>query len=124
MDAESQDFFEELESCPREGFKAGFAKSARRLGLHGVLKRSELACLHEAAFLGALCNVSFNGLGVCEGVIKPEKEAIRCRLEQAFMYACHNFYKCAGWESLDPGKKKSIQRLFLRVVVNEENLAH
>jgi hypothetical protein len=123
MDAESENFFEELESCPREGFKVSFGKAARRLGLNSVLKRSEVLRLYEAAFLAALCNISVNGLGACEGV-KPEKEATRCRLEQAFMDACQNFYECDGWKVLTMLKKKSIQRAFLTVSVNEENLAH
>jgi hypothetical protein len=96
---------------------------ARRLGLRDGLKRAELSCLYEAAFVAALCNISFNGLGGCGGEIKPEKESTRCRLEQAFMDACDNFYRCAGWRALTPGQQKSIRSIFLTVSVNEENLA-
>jgi hypothetical protein len=124
MDADSQDFFEELASCPRTGFKTKFSRTARRLGLKVELNRSELAALYEAAFLAALCNISFNGLGGCGGEIRPEKEPTRCRLEQAFMDACRNFYRCSGWKALSPAKKKSIRLIFFDVTITEENLAH
>src|SRR5271167_2639877 len=109
MDADSQDFSEELESCSRSGFKGKFGQLARRLGLKSGLNRSELSCLYEAAFLAALCNISFNGLGGCEGEIRPDKEATRRRLEQAFMDARDNFYGCAGWKALPAPRKKAIQ---------------
>lgn len=124
MDADSQEFFEELASCSRTGFKTKFGRVARRLGLTLGLNRIELSRLHEAAFLAALCNISFNGLGGCGGEIKPEKEPTRCRLEQAFMDACENFYCSPGWKTLKPAQKKSIQTVFLSVSVSEENLAH
>ena len=123
MSADSQDFFEELESCSRPGFKGKFGQVSRRLGLNGGLSRSELSCLYEAAFLAALCNISFNGLGGCGGEIKPEKEPTRRRLEQAFMDARDNFYGCSGWKRLPAKRKKSIQTVFLTVEVAEENLA-
>ena len=124
MDADGQDFFEELASCPRDGFKTRFGRTARRLGLSKGLDRHELTCLYEAAFLAALCNISFNGEGGCGGEIRPEKELTRCRLEQAFMNACHNFYRCAGWRSMKRPQKESIQAVFLSVLINEDNLAH
>lgn|SRR5690242_8367992 len=123
MDTNSQDFSEELESCSRPGFKTRFAQISRRMGLNGGLDRSELACLYEAAFLAALCNISFNGLGGCGGVIRPEKEATRRRLEQAFMDARDNFFGCSGWRTLPAARKKSIEAVFLTVLVAEENFA-
>ena len=123
MDADSQDFFEELESCPRTGFRGKFGQLSRRMGLKNGLNRNELSRLYEAAFLGALCNISFNGLGGCGGEINPDKEPTRCRLEQAFMDARDNFYRCAGWKTLPATRKKSIQAIFLTVQVSEENLA-
>lgn len=122
MDANSQDFSEELESCSRPGFKTRFGQISRRMGLNGGLGRSELASLYEAAFLAALCNISFNGLGGCGG-IRPEKEATRRRLEQAFMDARDNFFSCAGWKALPAARKKSIEAIFLTVLVSEENFA-
>lgn len=123
MDADSQDFSEELESCSRPGFKTRFGQISRRLGLDGGLSRSEISRLYEAAFLAALCNISFNGLGGCGGIIRPEKEATRRRLEQAFMDARDNFFRCGGWKTLPSARKKSIQAVFLTVLVTEENLA-
>jgi hypothetical protein len=123
MDADSPEFFEELASCSRIGFKTRFGRTARSLGLNVGLKRSELSRLYEAAFLAALCNISLNGLGGCEGAIRPEKEPTRCRLEQAFMDACHNFYCSTGWKALTAAQKKSIRTIFLSVFVSEENLA-
>jgi hypothetical protein len=123
MDADSQDFSEELENCSRTGFKGRFGQLSRRLGLKSGLNRAELMRLYEAAFLAALCNISFNGLGGCEGEIRPEKEPSRRRLEQAFMDARDNFYDCTGWKNLSAARKKSIETIFLTVLVSEENLA-
>jgi hypothetical protein len=123
MDTDSQNFSEELESCSRPGFKRRFGQIFRRMRLEGGLNRAEISCLYEAAFLAALCNISFNGLGGCGGVIRPEKEATRRRLEQAFMDSRDNFFKCPGWKALAPARKKSIQAVFLTVSVAEENFA-
>jgi hypothetical protein len=122
MDSESHDFFEETANCSRLGFKSKFGKLARRLGLNVGLTRDELSRLYEAAWLGALCNISFNGLGGCDG-IRPEKEPTRCKLEQSFMDARNNFYRSVGWKNLSPGHKKSIQSVFLTILVDDENLA-
>jgi hypothetical protein len=39
------------------------------------------------------------------------------------MDARDNFYRCAGWKALPPARKKTIQAIFLTVLVAEENLA-
>jgi hypothetical protein len=124
MDADSHDFFEETASCSRTGFKTKFGRIARRLGLNVDLTRDELSRLYEAAFLAALCHISFNGLGGCDGLIKPEKEPTRCKLEQSFMDARSNFYRSPGWKRLAAARKKSIETVFLTVKVDDENLAH
>ena len=123
MEDDRQDFFEELTSCSRSSFKTKFGRTARRLGLNAGLKREDLSRLYEAAFLAALCNISFNGLGGCGGAIKPEKEPTRRRLEQAFMDARENFHRSPGWKTLAAARKKSIEAVFLTVLVDEENLA-
>lgn len=123
MKSDGQDFSEELESCSRQGFKSRFGQICGRMGLDGGLSRSELSRLYEAAFLAALCNVSFNGLGGCGGVIKPERESTRRRLEQAFMNARENLFHCPGWQALPHARQKSIQAVFLTVLIAEENLA-
>src|SRR5260370_21740890 len=121
MEADSQEFFEELANCSSKGFKAKFAQISRRMGLSSGLNRNELCRLYEAAFLAALCKISFNGLGGCDGEIKPEREPTRRRLEQAFMGACDQLYRCAGWKSLASNQKKLIQKIFLTVLVADEN---
>jgi|SRR5579883_1380379 len=124
MESDSQDFFDELASCSRTGFKTKFSRDVRRLRLNESLNRSELASLQKAAFLAALCNISFNGLGGCEGEIRPENEPTRLRLEHSFMSAVHNFYQCPGWMNLKASQKQAIRAAFLTIEVNEANLAH
>jgi hypothetical protein len=123
MDADSQEFFEELTSCSRSSFKPRFDRTVRQLRLNPALRQEELSRLREAALLSALCNISFNGLGGCAGEIKPEKEPTRRRLEHAFMDACNNFFRSAGWKKLPARQKQSVRNVFLTVVVDEENLA-
>ncbi len=122
MEADSQEFFEEA-NCSSKGFKGKFAQISRRMGLSIGLNRNELRRLYEAAFLAALCNISFNGLGGCHGEIKSEREPTRRRLEQAFMGARDQLYRCSGWKALASNRRKSIQKTFLTVVVTDENLA-
>jgi len=124
MDAESHDFFEETANCSRSDFKNRFGRIVRRLGLDVGLNKADLSRLYEAAFLGALCNIAFNGLGGCGGVIRPEKEPTRCKLERTFMDARNNFYRSSGWKRLAAARKKSIQTVFLTVRVDDENLAY
>lgn len=123
MDSDNQDYFGELTNGSRTSFKTRFGRIARRLGLNTGLSRSEISRLYEAAFLAALCNISFNGLGGCCGEIRPENEPTRCRLEQSFMDACANFFESPGWKSLSTARKKSIRSIFLKVEVDNENLA-
>jgi hypothetical protein len=123
MDADSYEFSEDLSGCSRQVFRTRFARTARRLGLNNGLKREELNRLAEAAFLGALCNVALNGLGGCDGEIRPENEPVRRDLEGAYMNACHNFYLSPGWKKLRTAQKDSIRAVFLTVVVEEKNLA-
>jgi hypothetical protein len=124
MEPDSQESFEDLASdSQRLGFKTRFRRIAGGLGLNIGLNQNELARLYEAAFLAALCNISFNGLGGCGGTIQPEKEPTRWRLEQAYMDACQKFYRCKGWKALTPAQRKSVCAVFLAVEVSDENLA-
>ena len=123
MDADSQEFFEELTSCSRSSFKTKFDRAVRQLRLDPALKQEDLTRLREAAFLAALCNISFNGLGMSEREIKPAKEPTRRRLEYAYMDACNNFYLSPGWKKLPAAQKESVRNVFLTVLVDEENLA-
>ena len=123
MEADGYEFSEELTGCSRQAFRTKFGRTARRLGLSNRLKREELNRLAEAAFLAALCNVALNGLGGCEGDIRPENEPVRRDLEGAYMNACQNFYASPGWGKLPAAQKESLRAVFLTVAVEERNLA-
>lgn len=123
MEADNQDFYEELDSCPQPGFQKRFGQIVGRMGLDRGLDQSELSSLYEAAFLAALCTISFNGMGGCEGEIRPEKEPTRRRLEQAFTGARNKFFGSPGWKALPQAQRKAIEAVFLTVLVIESNLA-
>jgi hypothetical protein len=123
MQADGQDFLERWVSNSPNTFEGKFAKTSKQLGLGALLAASELNLLYEAAFYSTLCNIAFNGLGGCEGLIKPERESTRITLEQSFMAARARFFACRGWKNLGARAKGSVQRVFLTVLVQEENLA-
>jgi hypothetical protein len=123
MKTDGQDFWKRLANSSPNTFERGFAKASNRMGLGSSLDGDELNLLYEAAFYATLCNIAFNGLGGCDGEIKPEREFTRIKLEQGFMNTRERFFKCRGWKTLKPAAKGSIQRVFLNVSVLEENLA-
>jgi hypothetical protein len=116
-------YLRELTGYPAKSFAGHFSSIATRLQLGTALDRTELRWLYEAAFFATLCNIAINGLGGCGGIIKPEREPHRRRLERDFMEARDKLYACAGWQALPPFVSDSIQRIFLQVSVNEDNLA-
>jgi hypothetical protein len=118
-----EEYLNELAGFPPRTFPSQFAGSATRLRLGTVLDRTELKWLYEAAFLAALCNIAINGLGGCTGIIKPEREPNRRRLEREFMAARNKLYASAGWQTLPPLVRHRIQTVFLRISVNEDKLA-
>ena len=123
METTGEEYLTELAGFPLRTFPRSFSSSAKRLRLGTVLDRTELKWLYEAAFVAALCNIAINGLGGCGGRILPEREPNRIILEREFMAACDKVYACAGWQALPPSISHTIQRIFLRVFVNEDNLA-
>ena len=123
MKADGQDFLEQLTSFPPNTFEGRFLKTSVRLGLASDLAADELSQLYRAAFRAALCNIAFNGLGGCDGQIKPEQEGSRIRLEREFMLARDRFQACTGWKKLRTSQKSSIGRILLQVRVDEKNLA-
>ena len=123
MKADGQEFLEQLATFPPNTFEGRFLKSAIRIGLDHDLGADELSLLYRAAFRSALCNIAFNGLGGCDGQIKPEQEPTRIRLEREFMIARDRFQACAGWKKLHKSQKTSIERILLQVRVQEKNLA-
>jgi hypothetical protein len=122
MKTNGQKFIEQLAGFPPRSFESKFSKIATRLHLAPALDRAELECLFEAALLAILCNISFNGLGGCGGIIKPDRETNRIRLEREFMAACDKLYAAAGWKALPPFVRHPIQTHLLHVSVHEENL--
>lgn len=118
-----ENYLNELAGFPPRTFPSHFAGSATRLRLGTVLDRTELKWLYEVAFLAALCNIAINGLGGCGGRIKPEREPNRRRLEREFMAARDKLYATVGWQALPPFVRRPIQTVFLRISVNENNLA-
>ena len=118
-----EEYLNELAGFPPKTFPSHFSSRATRLRLGTALNRTELKWLYEAAFVAALCNIAINGLGGCGGRIKPEREPNRSRLEREFMVARDKLYASAGWQALRPLVRHPIQTVFLRISVNEDNLA-
>lgn len=123
MKADGQDFLEQLSSFPTNTFEGKFLKTSIRIGLGPDLAADELSLLYRAAFRAALCNIAFNGLGGCDGQVKPEQEPSRIRLEREFMVARDRLYACVGWKTLRKSQKESVERILLQVRVAEKNLA-
>ncbi len=123
MKANGQNFLEQLAVSSKNRFEARFSRVSLRLGLGEVLDAGELSLLYEAAFLATLCNIAFNGLGGCEGEIKPERETSRIMLEREFMGARDRFFNSAGWKGLPLHQRGSVQRIFLDVFVVLANVA-
>lgn len=123
MTPDGEQLLRELASFPAKTFESHFSRTSSRMGLGPLLGRDELTLLYRAAFLATLCNISFNGLGGCEGEINPERESTRRGLEREFMLARDGFYACPGWQSLPAAQQRPIQRVFFTVLVTEQNLA-
>jgi hypothetical protein len=120
---DGQAFLEYIAGSSTNKFEICFSKISSRLDLGKALDARELSLLYEAAFLATLCNISFNGLGGCGGEIKANRELIRIMLEREFMSARDRFFNCAGVDCLSAAQKASIERIFLKVQVADENLA-
>src|SRR5262245_10399475 len=112
-----------LADYPQTKFENQFASFSNRLGLGRVLTEIELRRLFEATFHARLCNIAFNGLGGCQGQIKPDREANRSRLEREFLEARDEFFAADGWSKLSELQRDLIQKTFLNVAVFEHNLA-
>jgi len=115
-------FLNELASFPPNSFEGRFFLMSSGLGLADSLSESEIMLLYEAGFYATLCNISFNGLGGCEGMIKPERETNRIRLEQAFMATRQGLYATAGWAALPLSTKESVEQRLLSVRVSADSL--
>jgi hypothetical protein len=122
MMTSGEEYLKELAGFPPQTFPTRFSRIATKLHLSTAMDRSELRSLYDAAFGATLCNIAINGLGGCGGIIKPEHEHHRRRLETEFMAARDRLYACAGWQALPPFVRHPIQNMFLRISVNESNL--
>jgi hypothetical protein len=123
METDGNAFLEHLSISSSNRFQSRFSRVSLRLGLGQSLNAEELHLLYEAAFLAALCNISFNGLGGCGGEIKPERETARIMLEREYMAARERFLNSIGWKSLPKHLCESIKNVFLDVRVVEANMA-
>jgi hypothetical protein len=122
MKTNGHEFIKELAGFPPTTFERKFSRIATRLGLAPTMSKTELEWLYEAAFLAHLCNIAFNGLGGCGGIIKAERETNRICLERMFMAARDELYACAGWKALSPFVCAPIEGSLLHVSVHESNL--
>jgi hypothetical protein len=118
-----QQFLEKLAEFPSDTFEFYFSQVADSLRLGEAMGAEDLGRLCDAAFMACLCNISFNGLGGCNGEIKPQREHNRIRLEQHFMAKKEQLTGCAGWSSLSRFQRETAARFFLEVSVTENNLA-
>ncbi len=123
MQTDDKKFLQSNESTRPCGFGQRFFTAANLLGLTAKLNQEELSLLHDAAFGAALCNIAFNGLGGCNGQIKPQRENHRRNLETRFMTARNAFYASAVWKHLPSCLRSDIERVFLTVRVTDSNLA-
>ncbi len=123
MKTDGHDFLEQLTTFPPNSFEGRFLKTSNRLRLAGYLGAEELSLLYRAAFRAGLCNIAFNGLGGAHAGIKPENEPNRLRLEREFMISRDKVYATSGWKGLPQSRKDSIRRVFLTVLITDDNLA-
>jgi hypothetical protein len=123
MNTDALNYLDGLEDSAHNGFERRFSKISTRLGLENTLIEKELRLLYMATLYATLCNIAFNGMGGCRGQIKPENESNRMNLERRFLSARDKFYGCAGWEALRASSKGEIQRIFLSVIVVDDNLS-
>ena len=123
MQTDGQAFLEHILASSTNKFELRFSRIAIRLDLGQALDARELSLLYEATFLATLCNLTLNGSGIFPSESRPEREAIRTMLEQEFMGARERLAGCTGLKRLSPAQKCSVESIFLKVFVAEENLA-
>ena len=121
MKTDGQAFLEYIADAATNKFEARFSMISTRLDLGAALDAKELSLLYEAAFMAALCHISFNCIETRRGEIRPQRERIRTLLEREFMAACSRFFDCAGCCLLSTAQRSSINSIFLNVFVADEN---
>ena len=123
MHSDGNLFLEHLANFPRYSFEGRFLNTSNALSLGTQLTADELKLLYEAALYASFCNIAFNGLGGCQGEIRPDQETNRTGLELQFMAACDRIRSCEGWRCLKPTQREQVENDLLRVFVDESNLA-
>ena len=123
MHSDGNLFLEHLANFPRYSFEGRFLNTSNALSLGTQLTADELKLLYEAALYASFCNIAFNGLGGCQGEIRPDQETNRTGLELQFMAACDRIRACEGWRRLRPTQREQVEKDLLRVFVDESNLA-
>ena len=123
MASDGQKYLPQAVEVLPPAFQDKVREIAARLDLDKWLDETELNALSQAAYYGTLCNIAFNGLGGCQGEIRPDREGNRMRIEREFMAARNRLWETAGWQALPEIKKGPAHRIFLNVYVVEGNLA-
>jgi len=123
MQTNGEQFLQSKAHCNPGSFGQRFYTASNLLGIGSKLNQHDLLLLHDAAFQAALCNIAFNGLGGCNGQIKPQRENHRRNLETHFMNARNAFYASSGWKGLPASLRRDVERCFLTVRVTENNFA-
>lgn len=123
MQTDGQAFLEHILASSTNKFELRFTRIANRLDLGLTLDAKELSLLYEATFLATLCNLTLNGCGIFPSEGRPERETIRSMLEREFMGARDRFARCSGLKHLSESQRSSVESIFLKVFVSEENLA-
>jgi len=112
-----------LGNLPPDTFESRFSRVSNQLSLAKEFTRNELTLLYEATYRATLCNLAINGLGALAGKILKDQEPNRCKLERDFMIARDILYASPGWQTLEPPEQETIEKVFLGVMVADDNLA-
>lgn len=123
MGNDGRKYLDQLADSTHNGFERRFSRISTRLALSDDLTEPELRLLYDATLYSTLCNIAFNGLGGCNGQIKPEREPHRISIERRHMLSRNKFYNSTGWKALPELKQASIRTIFLNVFVTVDNLA-
>jgi len=122
MRTDGEQFLQSKATSRPGSFGQRFFTASNLLGLGSKLNQDDLLLLHDAAFQAALCNIAFNGLGGCNGQIRPQRENHRRNLEGQFMNARNAVYASPGYKTLPAPLKNDVERCFLTIEVTDENL--
>ena len=121
--ASAQSLLKELSAFRRNTFENRFSRKATQLNLDLLLSRADLILLFEAALTATICNTAINGRGGCRGMIRPDREIHRIKLERMFMAARNRFCATVGYQAFSDSQKALIHSNLLAVAIADDNLA-